>query len=454
MATDTETWAALIELAELLQDDDNASSSTYVTNYQGLVDVLKGNRMQRVLGPLNSHRALKSSMYDPAILRQLFRPFLEEFADIYDWPVNATEASDAELMRRLREQMVADGDTLNSNDHTLDTTFADVGTVVGTGTMYRLTVDEDGNEIEGVLPGGTQTFRCVADARGGEAGRAQETAEIFRYEGLAADPDFLSFTGTGLTQLLQSANASDSNAFIRNASFEEGLSGQADDTTCTASIFPSGWTLSTAASFAVRTDSNHTLTFRGYPGLLDPDSNYALEFNANANVTQILQDERPGLQFNKFVPYHVGYAGLRQDAGDGTLTGAFGGINDGGTAVSSLTSWTHVQVTSGQNCWPSQWNQNDLALTLTLASRTTGSVIVDDVIIKPYTWVPGLGWICIVGGAVPWVYSDTQSLADAIGGTRARLSWWLARAYGDLIPEMGGWLPVVSGGVETIDTGN
>lgn len=433
--TDTEIWAQLGQVVEHLDDYEASIASTLVANHDAIVEGFEGDYIPSVLPQLNRMRASLASPLARPFLAALFRPFLQEFAKVYGWP--SATASNGELMRRLREQMAADSDSLNSNEHTIDTSFS--GSTTGSGTLYRLTVDKDGNQIEGIVPGGTQTFEVIRDARGGRNGSAQVHAEVFEYRGADKDLDELTYTAAGVVAELTSASASVSRPYVRNASFESNTATN-DDTALTADSDVTDWTFGTATNFALRSDD----TFRGLTGAKTTDTTWALEINANDNCSQILQDKNSSLRFRDDVPYHVGYAAKKRDSGDGTLTGAFGGTDDGGTTVSGLSSWTHVPITSGANCWLDNFNEANLDITFTLGSRTTGSVMIDDIIVTPYTWIPEFGWVVIIGGETPWVRGDTKTLTDAFGGTRGKISYWLARAYGDLIPEMRGWLPVVT----------
>lgn len=439
--TDTTIWNEIKEVVEFLDDYEAGIASTIVTNFDAIVAGFAGDYDHRAKPVLERIRASLGAPLDRPTLAALFRPFLQEFAKVYAWP--NPNASNAELMRRLREQMVADSDSINSNGHTIDTSFS--GSTTGTGALYRLTVDADNNTIEGIIPGGVQTFECIRDARGGRGGAARDHAEVFEYRAIERDLDNLTYTGSGVIAEMASANALDSVPYVRNPSFEENTA-SSDDTAVTADSDVTNWDFGTPSNFALRSDD----TFRGFPGKKSTDTLWALEINANDTVSQILQNANQGVTFRTDVPYHVGFAAKKRDSGDGTLTCSFGATSDGGTDVTTLTNWTHIQVTSGQNCWFKNFNEALLDIHFQLASRTTGSVMIDDIVVKPYTWVPEFGWVVAVGGATQWIRGDTKTLTDAFGGTRGKISYWLARAYGDLIPAMEGWLPTNSGGTENI----
>lgn len=453
--TDTQIWTQLIEYCEWLNDYEVAAAALTVTNYDAIVSAFNGDFIPGIQQVLAAGRADIARPLTKERIAAGFRPFLQDFAKVYNWDVDPATASNADLLRLLRQQMTDDSDTLNSNEHTIDSSFSSGGTT-GTGTIVRLTVDKDGNELAGLLPGGTQTFTVIRDARGGRGGRAREHAEVFEYQAEPKDLDALTWTGTGIRQTFASANAADSTPYVKNPSFESNDAGTTDDSTPGSTTAVTNWTLSAAASFRLRTDgsgSSGTLTYRGYPG----DGNgylWALECVANnATASQVLQDVSPGIEFRDDVPYYCQTAVIRQDSGDGNARLRFG-ASTATTSVTSATTWTRLPIAVGTGCWYQNFNEANMDVLLGLESNTTGSVIFDDVIVKPFTWVEGLGWICAVGGGTPWIFGDTLTLTDAFGSTRARIDYWLARAFYDLVPQIRGWFPTATGAAETIDAGN
>lgn len=451
--TDTQIWTQLIEYVEFLNDLEVSAASELITNYDALVAGFNGDYIPDLTPVIAATRANVAAALTKERIAAGFRPFLQDFAKVYGWDVNPQTASNADLLRLLRDQMTTDSDSLNSNGHTIDTSFS--GSTTGTGTVVRLTVDRSGNQISGILPGGVQTFECIRDARGGRGGRAREHAEVFEYQALPKDKDALTWTGTGIRQEFASANAADSLPYCKNPSFETNDAGTTDDSTPGSTTAVTNWTLSAAASFRLRTDgadAEGTLTYRGYPGA--GSYKWALECVANnATATQILQDTNPGLQLRDDVPYYCQVAIKQQDSGDGNARLRFG-ASTATAAVSGASSWLRLPIAVGTGCWYSNFNEADMDIQLGLESNTTGSVIFDDVIVKPFTWVEGLGWICAVGGDTPWIFGDTLTLTDAFGGSRARIDYWLARAFYDLVPQIRGWFPTDAGGTETIDSGN
>ncbi len=451
--TDTQIWTQLIEYVEWLDDYEQAAAALTVTNYDSLVAGFNGDFIPDLTPVIAATRADIARPLTKERIAAGFRPFLPEFAKVYAWDVNPQTASNADLLRLLRAQMSADSDSLNSNGHTIDTSFS--GSTTGTGTLHRLTVDRDGNQISGILPGGTQTFECIRDARGGRGGRAREHAEVFEYQSLPADLDALTWTGLGRRQTFESANAQDTTRYCRNPSFESNDAGTTDDSTPGSTTAVTNWTLSAAASFRLRTDgsgASGTLTYRGYPG--EPSYLWSLECVANnATASQVLQDTNPGIEFRDDVPYFCQVSILQQDSGDGNARLRFG-ASTATAAVSGASSWLTLPIAVGTGCWLKNFNEASMDVLLGLESNTTGSVVFDDLIIKPFTWVEGLGWVVAVGGGTPWIQGDTKTLTDAFGGTRARIDYWLARGFYDLVPQIRGWFPTDAGGTETIDAGN
>ena len=78
-------------------------------------------------------------------------------------------------------------------------------------------------------------------------------------------------------------------------------------------------------------------------------------------------------------------------------------------------------------------------------------VVVDDVVLAPMVPLDGT-WYALVGGATAFVRGDTFTFTDADAVTRAKLSYWLWRAWEDdpeTLLEMRGWFPTTAG-TETI----
>lgn len=69
-----------------------------------------------------------------------------------------------------------------------------------------------------------------------------------------------------------------------------------------------------------------------------------------------------------------------------------------------------------------------------LSGRTTGSILVDDIIIAPFQFVDGL-WVAPVGGSTKWLRYDKYTYTDALYGSDAVIQQWVGwRTYGLSLP--------------------
>jgi len=83
-----------------------------------------------------------------------------------------------------------------------------------------------------------------------------------------------------------------------------------------------------------------------------------------------------------------------------------------------------------------------LVVELELASRTTGSLVLDDVNIDYWTNLDGL-YYAALGGATPFIFNDFFTWTDALTGSEGIMQYWWWR--GGL-----GSLPSNNAGGETI----
>lgn len=148
----------------------------------------------------------------------------------------------------------------------------------------------------------------------------------------------------------------------------------------------------------------------------------------NGNIEQILNASK-ALNLPRKIPLIRGVAVYRESSCDGTFTMEFG-ADSKATSVSGLTNgaWNRIWMDFDQNCYYKRYKENDLNLKLTLASRTTGTIYVSDLIVAPWQLVDGL-YHSPVGGATSWLEGDTFSWTDS-QSSRAILLYWLVYRSG------------------------
>ena len=432
----TTQWSdhvARVDSAEVeINGTYDALEITCVGNFEA-----ESSLVSAIASAMASDRAAYASMLAGGSLRGWGDPLLFEIAKVINSPEVTPEAIWLDLYDHMHDN------TLTCNDP--EDTWASVGTVTGTGTgtLVRITLDEQGYKMNGWMPDAYR-LECTADAR--QQGISHE--EIFRFTGTDAAPDNGKRTGTGIDETLRCLSERDSERYIQNPGFEvfTGIAPTASTpTVLTTTTQLTGWTASVAANVSATID----YLYRTPPG---STLSYAAQMTDNVALTQDLVAVN-GTQIDPDVPYLVRFHIYRESSCDGTLTLALGGVNRAVT-MTGLNSgaWNVVDLvaTAGANNWPINFNANGLSLSATLASRTTGTLIIDAIIMGPFTQVGGgsgtgrgsMGhWLAQTGGATPHIKGDYYSWTDS-HNTRGKVAFWQALAgYG--------YLPSKTGGTET-----
>lgn len=385
---------------------------------------------------LNLIKAARKSIASPLSrdqLRSLWRPFLQETCRSIG-SQELTSGSDVQMLRAIRKYMVANAQTINSRGMTLNSPSADGGNA-GSGTILRVTVDKDGNPLEGTGAEAKQAI-CTQDAQSG----ARKGAEVFRFTGSPAGEDNLSWEGSGFSADVPTAHPLTSR-IIKNPSFD--TNGASSDNTAPSSTTAiTGWTIgSSASNFALRSASGYY--YATYPGA--PSTLWGLEFTASDSISQIIADVNPGVSFDPATPYFCGLRWKRKSSATGTLTLNLGASNASATIGSATNDvWNHLYIALGTGNYLQNFNEESLDLLIDVSTLATGTVVVDHLVCAPMVNVDGTYYLPI-GADTPFLRDDLFTWTDTDGGTRAILSYLLWLAYG-----ADGWLPSDNGGTETV----
>lgn len=384
------------------------------------------------------NRAALASPLTQASLRAWQDVHLRQIARVIDSPETDSQA----IWRDLFDHMIDNSLSVNAREMTLGAVSAVTGT--GTGTIVRITVDEQGEIMEGVH---ADTFlaTCVQDAR--QLGVDHE--EVFEITGTERAQDELKRTGTGIIERVRCISERDSERSVQNPGFElfTGTTPTpASETTATTTTQFTGWTLTTAADAAASVD----VLYRTPPG---SSVSQSIRFTANNTITQDLVAVN-GTRIDPNVPYLVTFHIFREASCDGTLTLTLGGTSRAVTmSTLSNAAWNvvHLVATAGQGNWPQQFNANSLSLSAALASRTTGTLYIDSILFAPFARYGGGGsnrgrggmghYIAPIGGATPFVRDDTLTWTDS-NNTRGKNQY--LNALGGL-----GYLPSATAAAET-----
>lgn len=298
------------------------------------------------------------------------------------------------------------------------------GSNAGTGLIYRLTKDEYNFTIESGFAE-VKTAECVADAHSG----TRRHEEQFMVRGKPAGRDSLERIGSGVAVPVRCMSANSSSQYVQNPSFENVQNGG----TFASNSDLTGWTMSAYANFASVTAT----TYKDNPSATTSRS---LRFNTNGSIYQTFEQVR--LNWNRNVPLFAQIAFYRESSCDGTLSLTIGGVT-ASVALSAQSGWTILTFPITTNAWFKNWNTDapagsltDAEIKIELASRTTGTLLIDDLIIGPYTPVDG-AWVAIVGGATPFIQRDVFTATDTSSDTGI-VQTQLARAYGFYLPHTSG----------------
>lgn len=385
-----------------------------VSDCDALVDVLEGDYTPSGLQAfVRTVRSRASDCLDPLVVQALFGPLFREYGKFAGF----AEASDGDffdLLRRIKDYMADNSLAITSRQITYTAPSAG-GSNVGNGTLVRLSVGDRGESLE-CCTVETKTAECVQDLAQG----ATQHAEVFLFRGANGPIDRLSLAsyGSGMARSVRAftkhAGVGDGGSLLVNSSFDTYSSGATQPF--------AGWDVDTAANIAQDTTNYH----RHAPG---SSTNGSLKFTGNAVLSQkIAPNGIPAIQLSRFQPYCLELMYNREvGVGDGTLR-----IRMGATtvtvALAAQTGWNKLRLTMNSGLWMRTFDESSMDITVELASRTTGYVLVDDVIFAPMIPYDGTWW-WLVGGTTAFVMRDVFSAADS-GGAPAtgKISYWLWRA--------------------------
>lgn len=425
-------WRLIVDLFEDLRNHADGTVAGAGGQLDLLMQALEGEYTpDGVAKAAGRWRSTLSSLIDPARIQEFLTPVLYEYARL----INGGGTSDLRtIMRALYEHFVANSLTVESRAITYDTSATAGAGNVGNGAVSRLTVDENGFNLEACHVE-AKRFKVVQDQNSG----VREGAEVFEVLGAPSGQDALlraSFgSGVAARAYIRNKHAGSEagGSLLRNSSFS----------TYSASATPkfSGWTESAGGSLLAQDTTNY---YRSYPGAT---VDAALKISASASTTvtikQPLEDMRV-TQLNPDVPYFLRVM-VNKSIGSG-VGGNFvvrlGAITVT-TAVASLSSgWNEIIVPLTSSCWFRNFNASPLDVEIEWAQSTsTGYLLVDDVIFVPFDFVDGTWWVVRHNAGTPasWALDDTLDFTDTGGApATAKIQWWLWTAGLGYLPSTTG----------------
>ena len=414
----------LEELRELAEAD----ATNLIGVESQLVDSLKGDYSPEALGGWSAFRAVVSQALSQTTVRSVLDAHFLNYGKLIASP----ESDSLSIFRDLYDYYVTNSLTVEERDFTFGSPSAG-GSNVGDGTMYRLNIDENGFDID-VQTADAKTLTCIADEHSG----AQEHAETFEITGAERNRDYLSLAGgTGEpgsrpVGQINALTGRDSQAFIQNPSFHDtSLTFTTGVATPASATDVRNWTPDDYTK--LRLDRN--TYYRDSMGEANPTS---LRFVGSAYVQQNLSvrggtvsQTGIGGFGQELEPIYIQIAYNRQTgSGDGTLTLTFGS-QTASVVLAAQTGWNVLQIAVGAKNWMKTWNQEDPLVKVALSGWSTGYVLVDDVIVAPFSNFDG-GWYAILGGATPFLRDDSFSFTDSVAETGLVQKWFVRGGYGYL----------------------
>lgn len=390
-------------------------AGTATPNYIGLentyVTSLDTTFYGEAMGALATARGTLASFMTQ--LGPALAPLLREYGQV----IGCAETDIQKIFDRLYQHFVTNSYTVSSRVLSLGTITAGVGNV-GTGVIHRLYLDADSNTIENVTTE-LKTMKCVSDGYSGAAIHE----EVFEFRGDDRERDLLKITGSGKVKNISALSGLTTQSYLSNPSFDQ-YSG-----TITVPTAITDWTPLSGVYTGLEIDQ--TNYYRSFRGASTPGS---LKMKANETVTQKFSVRN--LQLNPNVPMFLQLAYNRQvGTGDGTLTLTLGNKTVS-VVLAAQTGWnTLVLPMSSADQWFKQFNTTDPGISVQLSGRTTGSVLIDDIIFAPMTNFDGWWW-AVVGGATKFLRDDVFTVTDTETGSV--LQTWFWRSLGRYLPSTAG----------------
>ena len=411
-------WQAAVDWLDAQELAGASATPNLIALQDVAVQAAEGDYAPGSVGGIAGQRARVSRNLSVAGVREVLDPILRQWGAHCGAPNLSNVPA---IVQRFYQWCEDQSETVNSRDFTFSAIAATAGNT-GTGVLYRLTTDVYAHPIEGVGPD-SYTANCIE-----AGGQGLLTGERFEVLTKPPESDSIKVAGSGFVGEIYALSTDRVSSYLRNPSFLD-YSGTG------ATLDVTGWTLSSAALFAIST----AIYFHGQPRGITPVS---LQLTDNGNLYQNPVDE--GISLPAGIPMFHAWPVYRADSCDGTLVLQHGSVSRS-VSVSGLnnSAWNLLLVpaTPSEDCWFDEYEAATIPVKATLGSRTTGSLYFGDVMFAPFTYLNG-HWYALTPGATAFARKDQMTWSNTEGGTRARLQYWLWRGgYG--------YLPSNNAGAET-----
>lgn len=379
-----------------------------------LQDVFEGNHIGNTQQVLDSIRNNASNIVVQGVA--LLQYIIAELAKIGYYSISS---SISDLLDDIYDGMQALGETITSRAFTFGVLVVG-GANIGDGVIYRLTKDRNNHDLEHAAAyAGITKIEIIADRYTGRSS-GTEQAKLYGYGTTSQDvieqgtcPDEV---GTLISYRAQ-------NGKLANASFDS-YAGAGAGFTLT------NWTLSAPANFS----ENVALYFRKTPG---STTGVSLEFADNGNIEQKLTVN--SVVFDKSKPVFLIVRYYRKTNCDGTLTIKLGSQTEAiNLATVANATWIDITLGTGTNRkgWYDMFAEDNAGVKLTLAGRTVGTLLVDEIILVQPTKYDGKYYLLVAGGT-DFLKDDYWTFTDTVLNT-GRIQYMVSKLYGKYLPHTAG----------------
>lgn len=320
--------------------------------------------------------------------------------------------------RQLYEYFALNAKFVKSSVYTFGTPASVSST--GTGTVHHLKKDGYGLDVETArcYPGAGEvtTVRCVADQwlSGGQLG-----SERFLLRGAPRSKDNLVRTGSGIAvDVTAIGGASPTGQFLQNQSFDTYEGTDAANPTGL-----NGWTANVAVSSATFT-FDEVNYFRTYSGVI---AARALNIKSTCIVSQTLR--------TRWTAGSPAYCRLAYNRAVGGATGTLVlrlGAASVSVVLAAQAGWNVLRIDFDDDAWFRKFDQATVDVQIDW-TRTGGALLIDDVILGPWTPVGDGSFVVVDPGATAWKFDDNWSWTDSAVDAGVN-QYWFRRALGLSLP--------------------
>lgn len=392
--TKSEAWDQLTKRAKVYDALMDEFSGDYFTNEASADEALKGEHTSRVAVASRQLRSQLSKIYSGG--RDVMLDHLRAVAK-YGYDINPAGLDDNTLFDKIADAMNTASETIASREVTFGSISAG-GSNASTGSVYRVTQDRNGDDLEGGQMGALKIETRQDMNTGGKQIIGNEQVEIFGNGIIKEDEVYIGET-TNLRANMRFHRGN--NGKLINSSFD-----LIQDSITTTN--QTGWVLSATANFAKETST----IFRYTPGTesTQTPSGAALKMSDNLTFYQYVSQETFALSKFRDAPYILVARVMPINSADGTYTVRLGSQTTS-ALVSSLTAnqWNDITIGVGATSegWYDNFKENWVNTTGNIpngvrvgaewSGRTAGDLIWDEFVLMQTTKFNGTYWGLVSG---------------------------------------------------------